>query len=178
MAKGFAKEQQPDEILVESLVKSRTLEPAINIKWGKQQAQLTPQQAAAHALAVLEVVAAAELDSAVMRWAVEVAGAAPAEGAKLLQLFRQKRESSQIPSCTMNLGDESIRPDTARERAKYLLMNAANTEVEAFLMVFAMQDLSLTADQAAQMVEELRQMRGLQTDWNREGLGGDGDEQP
>ncbi|MBD2261411.1 hypothetical protein [Pseudanabaena sp. FACHB-2040] len=176
MAKGFGKEQQSDQIWVESLVKSRTLQPAINLKWGKQQAQLTPQEATHHALAVLEAAAAAELDSALMRWAVEVAGSSPVQGAQLLQLFRQQREAGQIPSCTMDLGDESIRPDTARERAKYLLMNAFNTEVEAFLLVFAIQDLGLAAEQADQMLQEFRALRGLQTDWNREGLRGDGDE--
>jgi hypothetical protein len=161
-------------IFVESIVKLRSLDPAVNIKWGKNEGQLTPTKARQHAFGVLEAAASADLDAAVMRWATQKLNMSPKQAVQLLRLFRQKRETSQLPSCTMHIGDEHIRPDTARKRALFLLNNAFNTEIEAFLAVFILEDLERSPDVVDILIQEFRAIRGLQTDWNQEG--GDRDE--
>jgi len=173
MFKGFGKPKD-DSIWIESLVKSRSLEPAVNLRWGKKEAQLTSQEAIAHAFGILEAAAAAEIDSCFVRWAVETLNLSPTAAMQVLQVFRQKRETDSLPSCTMNLGNgEHIRPDTARNRAKYLLHNAFSIEMEAFLIMFIIQDLERSPEVADQIVQEFRAFRGLQTDWSHQGEDGD-----
>lgn len=165
MAKGFGKSSA---ILVESMVASRSLLPAVAIKWGKEQAQFTPKEAVHHAFGIVEAAAAAEVDACFMQWAVAKLGLEPPEAARILQLFRQKRESNP-PSCTMHIGDEHIRPETARQRARILLDAAFSTEIEAFLVMFLIQDLNQSGELADTLVQEFRAMRGVITMWNEEG---------
>jgi hypothetical protein len=168
MAKGFGKRPEQsgsDEILVSSMVASKTLKPAVQISWGKEQAQIPIDAARHHAYAVLEAIAAAELDACLMQWATQKLGVSPMEAGQILILFRQKRESGQIPSVTMNLGREHIRPDTARKRAEGLMMAAFGTEIEAFLVAFLIQDLDQSPEVADQIIQEFREMRGATTMW-------------
>jgi len=57
MSKGFGKEPVDKEIVVESMVASRSLTPAVLLTWGKQQAQLDPATARHHAFSVLVAIA-------------------------------------------------------------------------------------------------------------------------
>lgn len=170
MAKGFKPQSKPDDsIHVASMVASRTLTPAVSIQWGKQQAQLPSEQARHHAYAVLEAIAAAELDACLTRWAIEKIGLEPEQAVQILMLFRQKRETNALPSVTMNLGNgEHIRPETAKQRAASLLDMAFGTEVEAFLVAFLIQDLHQSGEMADMLIQEFREMRGAITLWSQE----------
>lgn len=51
------------EIRIESMVASRDQQPYVVVKWGEEAGQLTPSEARAHALKVLEAAEAAETDA-------------------------------------------------------------------------------------------------------------------
>ena len=168
MTKGFGKEpDKEEEIVVESMVASRSLTPAVLLTWGKQQAQLDPATARHHAFSVLVAIAAAELDACLMQWAVKNLEATPYEAAQLLMVFRQKRESEPgVPSVTINIGQgEHIRPDTARLQAEQLMYMAFAVEAEAFLAAFLLEDLEQTPEIVDQLIQEFRAMRGAVTMW-------------
>ena len=164
MAKGFGK---ANEILVESMVAARSLQPTVSLKWGKEHAQFTPREAMEHAFGIMEAAVAADLDACFFRWAMAAIDLEAPEAARVLQLFRQKRET-EPPSCTMHIGDEHIRPETARQRARMLLDAAFNTELEAFLAVFLLQDLNQSGEIVDMLIQEFRTMRSLTTMWNEE----------
>jgi hypothetical protein len=157
---------------VESLVKSKDKKPAVGFRWGDLSCQLTPEEAREHALGIIEAAIAAELDSAVVEWAMDRLGQPPENAGKLLHHIRGVRESPEgIPSCTLNMGTESIRPATARVRGLYLIANAANTEMEASLALILMRDMGLDSEAVAALIQELRDVRGLSTDWQQAGMG-------
>jgi hypothetical protein len=162
-----------EEIYVESMVKSRDKMPAVGIRWGKLSCQLTPEEARQHALGIIEAAIVAELDAAVFKWAMETLGQPPENAGKLLHYIRGVRESPEgIPSCTLNMGKESIRPATARGRGLHLIANAANTEMEASLVFILMRDMGLDGQAVAALIQELREIRGLSTDWEQAGING------
>lgn len=159
-----------DAIYVQSMVRSRDLIPAVEIKWGEQHATLDSEQARHHAYATLEAIAAAELDACLMRWAIQKIGLTPQEAARILMLFRQKRDDNALPSVTMSMGNgEHLRPDTVKQRATQLFDAAFGVEIEAFLVEFLTQNLGRSADVADQIIQEFRAMRGLTTVWPEEG---------
>ncbi|HEY9764588.1 MAG TPA: hypothetical protein V6D07_18820 [Trichocoleus sp.] len=175
--KGFGQQdrrspKEPNGIYVSSIVKSRDGEPAVHVMWGELQWQATPDQARAHAFGILEACASAEMDACVVKWATEKLGLTRKEAVQILAHFRQRRETGQTPSVTLNLGDEHIRPETARSRAYYLLANAFNAEMEAFLAALLL-ELDQPPDRVGAIVQEFREMRGLQTDWPTQEDGGD-----
>jgi hypothetical protein len=51
------------DILVESTVSHRTLEPLVTLRWGLMRGQLSPDEARAHALLILEAAEAAQSDA-------------------------------------------------------------------------------------------------------------------
>lgn len=156
-----------DDILVGSMVKSRTLEPAVVIQWADKKAQLSPAEARNHAFGILEAAVAAEIDSAIVRWGTNELQTGTERAVQLLGIFRHWREEGQIPSCTMNLGNgEHIRPKEARRRALNLLANAFNTEIEAMLCSFLLEELKLEPEYMSVAIEEFRKLRGLETDWS------------
>jgi len=167
MTKGFGKEpDKEEEIVVESMVASRSLTPAVLLTWGKQQAQLDPATARHHAFSVLVAIAAAELDACLMQWAVKNLEATPYQAAQLLMLFRHRRESnSGVPSVTINIGGEHIRPDTARLQSEQLMYMAFAVEAEALLAAFLLEDLEQTPEIVDQLIQEFRAMRGAVTMW-------------
>lgn len=169
MGKGFGNrgKSEANEISVVSMVASRTLTPAVKITWGKEEGLFDPATARHHAYSVLEAIAAAELDACLMQWAVERMKLEPPEAAQILMLFREKRESGELPSVTMNMGNgEHIRPETAKRRGINLFDAAFATEIEAFLVAFLLQELEQSAEVADALVQEFREMRGVQTAWN------------
>jgi hypothetical protein len=170
MVKGFGQSKK-DAIRVESMVASRTITPAVQISWGKNKTQLDMEQARHHAMAVLEAAAAAELDACLMQWAIQKLKLHPQEAGQILLLFRKKRESEQLPSVTINLGDEHIRPDTAKQQARFMLDIAFTTEIEAFLVSFLIQDLQQPGETADLLIQEFREMRGVTTLWPQEESG-------
>jgi hypothetical protein len=61
--------------------------------WGKQQAQLDPQQRETHAYAVLEAIAAAELDACLVQFATQKLELKPEEAAQILKACSERRGS-------------------------------------------------------------------------------------
>ncbi|MBE9178747.1 hypothetical protein IQ268_09260 [Oculatella sp. LEGE 06141] len=170
MAKGFGKPQPSDDdgIWVESMVASRALTPAVSIRWGKQQANLDPEEARHHAHAVLEAIAAAELDACLMQWAIQKLGLEIQEAGQILILFRQKRNTSTIPSVTMNIDGDHLRPETVRQYATQMMDAAFGAEIEAFLAAFLLQELKQSGEIADELIQEFREMRGVTTLWTEE----------
>ena len=84
--------KQPDVIHIESLVAFRNRQPYVVLTWGEKRAQLTVDEARAHALRVLEVAEGAEGDSFLVNWLEQKVGAEPAASAEMLKDLRRYRE--------------------------------------------------------------------------------------
>lgn len=150
---------------------STDLQPVVVLSEESWQATQTPAEIRQYALDLLEAAAAADMDAAVARWVVNM-GISIEDVPKFINPIATARAKG-FPSCTMNLGSESIRPETARKRGKWLIENACNTEVEAALAKFLLVDMESSPDQVAVMIDDLRAERGIVTDWERSGLNGD-----
>ena len=91
------RQDTPERIDVTSMVSGRTLEPFVQISWGNYHAQLTPEEARAHALIILECAEAAESDAFVFRWLTrDLIGTAADEAGEMQRImdeFRQFREA-------------------------------------------------------------------------------------
>lgn len=79
-------------IHVESLVSSSTREGVVVFKWGDRRGQLTPDEARAHALVILEVAEAAEADAFMVNFLREKCGAKETEALGTLIAFRAFRK--------------------------------------------------------------------------------------
>lgn len=149
---------------------TKDMMPAIQLTWGKLKTTLPPEKVREHAISLMEAAACAEMDAAILRWAGSVLGLPPEQGIAFVAAIQKARETGEIPSCTLNLGDESITPDQARARAAYLLANSFIAESEAVLSVILLDGLGFDAERLSLVIEDLRKIRGLKTDWDREGL--------
>ncbi len=160
--KGFGKPKQNPDILVESMVGARSGEPLVKLEWGNQSGLLSPSEARAHAYGILEAAASAEIDAVIIQWAQQTLGMSLEQAALLRRTFRQSREAGTLPSCTLNIGGDRITPDDARQSAEQLMFMAFYTEMEACLARFLMQEVGSDETQVNAVIDELRQMRGLQ----------------
>lgn len=79
-------------IQVESIVKSRDLEPAVVLNWGEEIGELTPAEARAHALVVIETAEGAEGDAFLMHFLHTRVGLPVEHAAQVLKDFREWRE--------------------------------------------------------------------------------------
>lgn len=165
MTKGFGKPLKDRNIYVESMVRHSDFSPCVKLTWGDEAGIFDSAQARHHAYAVLEAIAAAELDACLVQWLTQKIGITQDEAGQVLLHFREKRETNAIPSVTLNIGGEHLRPDSAREYATWLMDAAFTTELEAFLVTFALQDLNQPAEFADQLIQEFREMRGATTMW-------------
>jgi hypothetical protein len=123
---------------------------------------LTPAEAMNQAMQIMETAIAAELDACIMKWATEKLGVGKEEALGILQYLAQKREAREVPSCTLNFDGERVRPDSVRAMAGQLLFNAHNAEVEAILAMLLVKELKQSGEVAAQIIQEFREMRGLE----------------
>jgi hypothetical protein len=151
-------------IWVGSIVPSRTMEPAVQMQWGGQRALLTPQQAREHAEAVLQSIAAAEIDSCIIRWATQRLGFSLHQAGQLVVMLRLKRDAAKIPSVTINLGGGNrVTPDEARKQASFLVDAAFGVEAEAVLAGFLLEELQQETEVVEMLMDEFRQVRGVET---------------
>ena len=80
----------PSDIRINSGVSAFTGDGFVTLKWGESAGQLTPAEARAHALAILEAAEAAESDAAV--WQVmTTGGATEADAVRILSRIRDAR---------------------------------------------------------------------------------------
>lgn len=165
MAKGFGPQSEEEGISFASGVSARTGMPFIHMSWGKNKAQFTPTELREHAMGLMEAAAAAELDACLTTWAIQKLGMSDSEAATMLLLFREKRLKGKLPSMTLNIDGDHMRPNTVKQAAKDLLYMAFNTEVEGFLVSLMVEDIGQSAEAADKMIQEFREMRGLQTMW-------------
>ncbi len=84
----------PEMIHIESIYGARTGEPLVELRWGAEEGQFTPDEARAHALRVLEAAEAAEQDAFLMDWLLHQVGVIDVEKrAMMLKHFRAWREA-------------------------------------------------------------------------------------
>jgi hypothetical protein len=85
-------EERPEgDIWTETGVNVRG-EPFVQIRWGTEGGQFTPEEARQFALTILSVAESAEMDSCVFRFAVEEMGMERARAATLLDALRKYRQ--------------------------------------------------------------------------------------
>lgn len=88
----FGPRQGEGPIDVSSLVASRSGEPVVALRWGPQAGQLSPEEARAHALMILEAAAAADADAFLVSFLQHVVGVDETTAGQLLVEFRQWRQ--------------------------------------------------------------------------------------
>jgi hypothetical protein len=76
---------------VESGVSAASGYGFVTLRWGAMSGQLTPREARAHALGIIEAADAAEHDAVVMRWLVTTLSMDPVKVALVLGELRQAR---------------------------------------------------------------------------------------
>jgi len=89
-----------DLILVASLVGYKTGLPLVEIVWGDKRAQLTAEEARAHAFRILAAAEAATVDLFLWRFAEETIGTTTEGAAWLMAEFRKFREAREGPGGT------------------------------------------------------------------------------
>ncbi len=85
-----------DTIHINSVVSARDYRPFVQLKWGKEGCQMTPDEARAHAYAILDAANAAETDAIMVGFLREKVGLK--EGADIgviLKDFRDLREKGK-----------------------------------------------------------------------------------
>jgi hypothetical protein len=170
MAKGFSKQSdqaEPEMIEIESMVASRTGEPFVRLKWGRNTSQFTPDEAIAHASAIIQTACAAIIDAQVVAYAKKRLGADLEHSAGMLRLFRLKRQAGKLPSMTINIDGESMRSETVQQMGLDFVGMALMTEMEAMLVSFLLEELEQSPETADLIVQEFREMRGATTLWNK-----------
>lgn len=116
-------------------------------------------------MGLLEAAAAAELDACLFEWAIRKLGSSNEDAGKLLLIFRSKREEGKLPSLTLNIDGDHMRPSTVKEAADDMMYMAFCAEMEAFLVDMIVNDVGLGGEIADQMIQEFREMRGAKTLW-------------
>lgn len=167
MHKGQGKGSGGD-ITVQSGVSARNGKPFIHLEWGDNKAQFSPAEMRAHAMGLIEAAAAAEMDACLMAWAIQKMEVPKEDAAKLLMLFRQKREEGKIPSVTLNIDGEPMRPDTVKQAGAEMFEMSFAAEMEAFLVELIIKDIGHSGEIADRMIQEFREMRGAKTLWPKE----------
>lgn len=80
-------------IHVQSIVSAADGRPLVQVRWGEQVGQFSPDEAREYALILLAAANAAETDAALLRF-VREAGGADTQAAGLLAAFRRARGDS------------------------------------------------------------------------------------
>lgn len=158
--KGFGFKPKARTIQVKAMVADKDGKPLVRMEWGKESGSLTPDEARAHALGILEEAAAAEVDAVMVKWMNQELGMDIVEAAMMRRLFRNQRESSTV-SCTLNIDGDRMTPDEVRQCAMEMLFMAFNTEMEAFLAKFLLENVGIDEGRMNAVIEVLREMRGL-----------------
>ena len=87
---------EADTIGISSVVSSRDYRPFVQLKWGSEGCQMTPEEARAHAYAILDAANAAETDAIMVGFLREKVGLK--EGmdiGRILMDFRELREKAK-----------------------------------------------------------------------------------
>lgn len=163
MALGFGKTKSTEQITVESMVKASNLDPAVVIKWGKLEGQLTPEEAVAHAVIILQAAAAAQCDSAVTKLFSSMEGFDIPKAAMFRRMLRdfcnlEIKEGRNLSGVRMVLNpeEEPVPIEKVKGYAAYLLQAAVVTETEAFLIEYLRSEVGLDEDRINQLIGELR----------------------
>jgi hypothetical protein len=76
---------------VVGIVSAESGKPIVQLSWGEQAGQISPEQARAHALLILEAAQNAVADAAILGWARDELGVDLERGAQLLDALRRYR---------------------------------------------------------------------------------------
>ena len=148
--------QKQIAIELQSLVSEDNFEPIIELRWGKQQTQLSTPEARKMAFSIFEI-AAAEIDAKLVKWAITKPRLSPSEAAGVLSEFRQMRESNLTINVVICLDNEHVTPSAGKLSALDMLMLVATSEVEAMLAHFLIEKLQRSPEVAEQIVNEFRE---------------------
>lgn len=75
-----------------SIVSAKTKEGLVQLKWGENGCQMTPEEARQHAYGILDAANAAESDSIMYKFLVDIVKLPPENAFLLFKEFRQMRE--------------------------------------------------------------------------------------
>lgn len=163
MALGFGKTKSTDEIIVESMVKASNLDPTVIIKWGRLEGQLTPDEAVAHAVVILQAAAAAQCDSAVTKLFSSMEGFNIPKAALFRRMLRDFRNSELKAGrdlsgvrMVVNPNEEPVPVERVKGYGAYLLHTAVVTETEAFLVEYLRNEVGVGEERINQVLGELR----------------------
>ncbi len=84
-----------DTINISSIVSAKTQLPYVQLKWGKEGCQMSPEEARAHAYAILDAANAAETDAIMVRFMSDRVGLEAEQYGQVLQDFRLYREKNK-----------------------------------------------------------------------------------
>jgi hypothetical protein len=96
IAKRERRIEMSDTIHMQSGVSGFTGDPFITLDWGENHAQFTPEEARAHAFAILETAEAAESDAFMFKFAIDKANQTPERAALMLTKFREGRQPPPV----------------------------------------------------------------------------------
>lgn len=150
-------QQKKCTIKLQSLVSDDNFDSIVELRWGKQQTQLSTSEARKLAFSIFEVAAEAEIDAKIVKWAITRLGLSPSEAAGLLSEFRQMRESNLTINVVICLDNERVTPSAGKLSALDMLMLVATSEVEAMLAHFLIEKLQRSPEVAEQIVNEFRE---------------------
>lgn len=149
------------QLIVESMVKASNLEPAVVLKWGSYEGIMTPDEAIAHAMDILEKASAARSDSAVTKLFSSLEGLDIPKAAlfrRLLRDFRNEERGRDMSNVrvVLNPDEEPVPVPELKGYAGFLLHTAVMTETEAFLIEYLRQKLEMDEERINQIIGELR----------------------
>jgi hypothetical protein len=88
-------EDMNPQIQIETIYGAISRKPFVTFKWGNMAGQLTPNEARAHALAILEAADAAESDAFIVKFLDDHLDAPPEASLVAMSEFRQFREANR-----------------------------------------------------------------------------------
>jgi len=138
--------------------------PAVLLSWGDQSGVLSPDEAIAHALGIIEAAVVSRVDSAVVKLLVQSLGLDIKQAVEFVGHIGHKRSvSDPESSITLWLDDKPVTPAEAIATAKTLLAMAFDSEAEYWFCNTLIQDMNLTPNQANAIIQDLREARGAVT---------------
>jgi len=139
----------------------RDYSATIRLQWNKEVGLITTEEAEGVGQDLISAAIAAKFDSALVRWAAEILQCEVSAAIALLDEIRKLRSEGNIPSTTLNLDGEHVRPQRVREMALSLLFNAFNAEQEALFAKILIDRMNMPAEAINVCIADLRRLRGI-----------------
>lgn len=171
---GKVKAKKDEALIVESMVRASNLEPAVVLKWGSYEGIMTPDEAIAHAMSVLEAASAARSDAAVTKLFSTLEGLDLPKAAlfrRYVRDFRRENAGQDFSGIRMVLDPdaEPVPIEEVKQNCHMLLAAAMLTETEVFLVEYLRTKMEMDETRINGVIGELRDiMYPPQTVWEEE----------